>query len=48
MCKGRKIMVEPFVHIELRAEVPEKAKDFCGRLSGRALEMVFMRRYEWE
>jgi len=48
MCKSVKIMVEPFLYIELRTEVPEKVKDVCGRLSGWILEMVFMRKYEWE
>ena len=41
-------MVEPFLHIELRTEVPEKAKDVCGRLPDWTLEMVFMRKFEWE
>ena len=41
-------MVEPFLHIELPTEFPEKAKDSCGGLSGWILEVVFMRRCKWE
>jgi hypothetical protein len=41
-------MVEPFTYIEQDTGDPEKAKDFCVRLSVWTLEMVFMRRYEWE
>jgi hypothetical protein len=48
MCKNRKIMVKPFVHIEQGTDDPEKTKDFCGSLSGWTLEMVFMRRCELE
>ena len=35
-------MVSTHWHIQQRAEFPEKVKDFCGRLSGWTLEMVFI------